>query len=95
MKKFITFALLAAMMLTMIVVGTSAAAWDGTSVSTSLKGEGTEASPYLVESAADLAFLAKSVNEGTNYAGKYLTQTADIDLGGKEWTPIGRCTDSS
>ena len=91
MKKFITFALIAAMMLTMIVVGTSAAAWDGTSVSTSLKGEGTEASPYLVESAADLAFLAKSVNEGTNYAGKYITQTADIDLGGKEWTPIGYC----
>lgn len=89
MKKFITFALLAAMMLTMIVVGTSAAAWDGTTVSESLKGEGTEASPYLVESAADLAFLAKSVNEGTNYEGKYITQTADIDLGGKEWTPIG------
>ena len=89
MKKIITLALIAAMMLTMIVVGTSAAAWDGTSVSASLKGEGTEASPYLVESAADLAFLAQSVNAGTNYEGKYLTQTADIDLGGKEWTPIG------
>ena len=91
MKKIITIALIAAMMLSMIVVGTSAAAWDGTSVSASLKGEGTEASPYLVESAADLAFLAKSVNDGTSYEGKYFTQTADIDLGGKEWTPIGYC----
>ena len=89
MKKFITFALIAAMMLTMIVVGTSAAAWDGTTASASLKGEGTEASPYLVESAADLAFLAQSVNAGTSYEGKYITQTADIDLGNKEWTPIG------
>ena len=89
MKKFITFALIAAMMLTMLVANVSADAWDGTSVSESLKGEGTVASPYLVESAADLAFLAKSVNAGNQYGGMYFTQTADIDLGNKEWTPIG------
>ena len=89
MKKFITFALIAAMMLTMLVANVSADAWDGTSVSESLKGEGTVASPYLVESAADLAFLAKSVDEGTTYAGKYITQTADIDLGNKEFPTIG------
>ena len=89
MKKIITIALIAAMMLTMLVANVSADAWDGTSVSESLKGEGTVASPYLVESASDLAFLAKSVNEGTTYEGKYITQTADIDLGGKEFAPIG------
>ena len=89
MKKFITFALIAAMMLTMIVVGTSAAAWDGTTASTALEGDGSAATPYLVKSAEDLAFLAKSVDEGTTYAGKYITQTADIDLGGKPWNIIG------
>ena len=57
--------------------------------SASLKGDGTQDSPYLVETAEDLAFLAKSVNEGNTYEGKYIVQTADIDLGGKEWTPIG------
>ena len=94
MKKIITIALIAAMMLTMLVANVSADAWDGTSVSESLKGEGTAASPYLVESAADLAFLAKSVNEGTTYEGKYITQTADIDLGGKAWKAIGDNTNS-
>ena len=89
MKKFLTLALIAAMMLSMIVVGTSAAAWDGTTVSESLKGEGTAEKPYLIETGADLAFLAKTVNEGEAYEGKYFTQTADIDLGNKEWTPIG------
>ena len=89
MKKILTLALIAAMMLSMIVVGTSAAAWDGTTVSESLKGEGTAEKPYLIETGADLAFLAKTVNEGEAYEGKYFTQTADIDLGNKEWTPIG------
>ena len=89
MKKFLTIALIAAMMLSMIVVGTSADAWDGTTVSTALTGEGTAEKPYLIATAADLAFLAKTVNEGEAYVGKYFTQTADIDLGNKEWTPIG------
>ena len=94
MKKFITFALLAAMMLSLVIVSTSAAAWDGTSASTALEGDGSAVTPYLVKSAEDLAFLAKSVNEGTTYEGKYITQTADIDLGGKAWKAIGDNTNS-
>ncbi len=89
MKKILSFVLLAAMLVTMIVVNVSAAAWDGTSASEALEGEGTQAKPYLVKTAADLAFLAKSVDAGTTYEGKYITQTADIDLGNKEWEPIG------
>ncbi len=88
MKKFFSLALIAAMILTVVAFPVSAA-WDGASASASLKGEGTQASPYLVETAADLAFLAKSVNEGNSYEGKYIVQTADIDLGGKAWTAIG------
>ena len=89
MKKVLSIVLCTVMLLSLFVVSTSAAAWDGTTVSTSLKGEGTADKPYLVETAADLAYLAKAAADGESFAGKYLTQTADIDLGGKEWTPIG------
>lgn len=94
MKKVLSIVLCTAMLLSLFVVSTSAAAWDGTTASTSLKGEGTADKPYLVETAEDLAFLAKDVNGGNKYAGKYITQTADIDLGGKEWAPIGAGTGS-
>ena len=88
MKKFITIALIAAMMLSMIVVGTSAAAWDGTT-STAFTGTGTADDPYVIASAENLKYLQEQVAAGNKFAGKYITQTADIDLGGKEWTPIG------
>lgn len=87
MKKALSLLLFTAMIVALFAFPTSAA-WDGTA-SASLKGDGTQDSPYLVETAEDLAFLAKSVNEGNTYEGKYIVQTADIDLGGKEWTPIG------
>lgn len=37
----------------------------------------------------ELAGLAKLVNEGNDFSGKTITLTGDIDLTGKEWTPIG------
>ncbi len=88
MKKVLSVILFAAMILSLCAFNIGAA-WDGTATSASLAGEGTQDSPYIVETAEDLAFLAKSVNEGNTYEGKYIVQTADIDLGGKEWTPIG------
>ena len=61
--------------------------WDGTSVSEGLSGSGTEEDPYLVESGADLAYIAKVVNEAaantTNFKGQYFKMTKSIDLGGK------------
>jgi hypothetical protein len=65
MKKLIAFALVLTMMLSMLVVTTSAAAWDGTTASASLKGEGTEASPYLIESAEDLKYIQVQVDAET------------------------------
>ena len=82
MKKVLSVILFAAMILSLCAFNIGAA-WDGTTVSASLAGEGTQDSPYVVETAADLAFLAKSVNEGNSYEGKYIVQTADIDLGGE------------
>jgi hypothetical protein len=43
-------------------------------------GSGTEADPYRVKTANQLACLAKSVNNGTTYEGKYIKQTKTIKL---------------
>ena len=66
--------------------------WNGTDVSDSFLGSGTEADPYQINSAADLAYLASSVNAGTNYAGKYFVLNVDLNLNSKDWTPIGTKT---
>ena len=63
--------------------------WDGSLASGFASGNGTEKDPYKIQTAEELAFLAKSVNEGTSYSGKYLILTNDIDLNNLEWTPIG------
>ncbi|MBO5294181.1 MAG: hypothetical protein J6B71_02915, partial [Clostridia bacterium] len=75
-------------MFTFITVGTSAAAWDGTT-KTAPDGDGTEANPYKIATAENLAWLSAQVNAGTDYEGKFFVQTADIDLGNKAFTPIG------
>ena len=54
----------------------------------SFDGEGTEASPYLIDSADKLATLRDGVNGGEAYEGKYFKLTSDIALNG-EWTAIG------
>ena len=62
--------------------------WDGKSVSSSLQGSGTAEDPFLIQSGADLAYIAKVVNEaaaGTaNFKGQYFKMTKSIDLNGKE-----------
>lgn len=52
-------------------------------------------SSFTIASAEDLAGLAQIVNDGTDsFEGKTVTLACDIDLGGKEWTPIGKSTRS-
>ena len=62
--------------------------WDGTSVSASLSGTGTAEDPYLIQSGADLAYVAKVVNDAAaataNFKGMYFKMTKSIDLGGNE-----------
>ncbi len=60
------------------------------------EGSGTEAAPYLIESLADLLWIALEVNGGNTLSGKYFSQTADIDASetitwneGKGWESIG------
>ena len=64
------------------------AAWNGTTVDTSWYSD--SATEFTISDSADLAGLAKLVNEGNNFSGKTIKLGADIDLGGKEWTPIGK-----
>lgn len=63
-------------------------AWDGTSVSDPVLNEAT--GNYEIQTPSQLAGLAKLVNEHPAEAENvnYLL-TADIDMGGHEWTPIG------
>jgi hypothetical protein len=56
-------------------------------------GEGSEDDPYRIATAEQLAYLAKTVNGGNKYKGSFFVLTQDIDLEGKEWTPIGVSTD--
>ena len=45
---------------------------------------------YLISNANELVYFAKSVNvDGETYAGKTVKLTADIDLAGKNWIPVG------
>ena len=88
MKKFLALAITAAMLLSFAVIGTSAAeVYDGTSVSASLSGAGTEADPYLIANGADLAFFAANAVAGASYK-----LTADIVWASAaeatNWTPV-------
>lgn len=53
-------------------------------------GFGIKTNPYLIKDAEDLKLLAKKVNGGEKYEGKYFKQTANIDLNNEPWTPIGK-----
>lgn len=67
--------------------------WDGKREAIK-KGSGTEADPYLIENAQNLAWLAYLINYdyGKWAEEKYFLLTTDIDLNGSEdnqWIPIG------
>ena len=88
-------ALLALAALVWIAVPVSARAegetvdtWDGT-VEAFTEGSGTKEDPWRIENAEQLAYLAKQVNEGTDYQRVHFRLVSDLDLSGKEWTPIG------
>lgn len=52
-------------------------------------GEGSSENPYLIESQADLEKLSADVaSSGLDYAGKHFLMTADIDMGGAQFTPV-------
>jgi hypothetical protein len=89
MKK--TLAIILALVMSLSLLGafsvSAAEVYDGTSVSASLSGAGTEADPYLIANGADLAYFAANAVAGASYK-----LTADIvwakDPTANNWTPI-------
>lgn len=53
-------------------------------------GDGSKTNPYEIARAEQLAKLARDVNNGNTFRGKYFKLTADIDLSGSIWMPIGK-----
>ena len=71
---------------------------DVSRVDTDWVGSGTEADPWLITSAAELAGLSYSIYNNTKsqylydyyyYSDKYFKQTADLDVSAYWWQPIG------
>ena len=65
------------------------AQWDGTSAPWT-QGNGTQANPYQISSAAHLAYLSDMVSGGvSSYQNQYFLLTQDISLSNQPWIPIG------
>ena len=93
MNKMKRFYILMMLLLAGIVVEAQPSVWDG-SRELWTRGSGTEGDPYLIETAAQLAFLSYMVNKDFDTQGLYFRLTTDIDLNGSEdqpWIPIGLC----
>lgn len=65
------------------------AGWDGSVAAGFDSGTGTQTSPYRITSADQLAYLAKQVNAGQSYSGSFFVLENNLNLSGREWTPIG------
>lgn len=76
----------------LMVVGCIACPGEALAKGGTLSGEGTEASPYLVEDADDLVAVSTNVNSGdSKWMAASYKLTADIDMSGvANFTPIGK-----
>lgn len=90
MKRICLFLVLVLMSLIAALALAQTPVWDGTVSSAFAGGDGSEENPYLVQTPAELAYLAKEVGEGKNYAEQYIRLEADLDLNALDWMPIGK-----
>lgn len=60
-------------------------------------GTGTADDPWQIETVEQLVAFAARVNDGSQggYAGQHVALTADVDLTGVDWMPIGSMADSA
>ena len=85
MRKF--FALLSALSLLIVSFAgcnqtSEIDVWDGSIAEAFAGGDGSEKKPYIINKASQLALLAKEVNSGTDYNGKYISLECNLDLNG-------------
>lgn len=90
MKKILPIMLALVLVLAAVPMAVSADTWDGKTVATGFaSGTGTAEDPYIIKTAAQLAYLATQTNADETFStGKYFKLEADIDLGNQNWTPI-------
>lgn len=104
MKKIVSLLFVCSIVLSLFSIYPVSAdgIWDGESISMP-QGEGSFAEPYLISCAEELAWISYMTSHpdeantllGTSYTsqamffGAWFRQTADIDLGGNAFTPIG------
>lgn len=70
--------------------GITGAVWDGSVAEFYDSGVGSAADPFVIRTAEQLAFFATAVNSGLDSGeGRIYVLADNIDLAGKEWTPIG------
>ena len=90
-RRALTFAacLLATLMLAVFVPGKAFAAWNYTGdIDTSFYNPGAD--EYTISSPAQLAGLSYlCTQKDVTFEGKTISLTADIDISGNEWEPIG------
>lgn len=96
--KTLAISLLLIIALPMAKLSAQVSTWDGTHEPWT-HGTGTEADPFLIENAQQLAYLAYRVNNGLDAGGGHVSNhdyhyklMVDVDLNGSEnfqWTPIG------
>ena len=102
MKRFTSCLLIAVMLIALIpfsAVTVSAEVWDGSVASGFASGKGTENDPYIIMTAAQLAFLAEKVTNGNKYYEMFFELGADIVINdtsrtdwmndAKKFSPIG------
>ena len=74
-----------------IVVEKKADVWDGSIAEGFASGDGTEANPYIIETAAQFAYFGDQITNGKDeFIKKFVKLNNDLDLNNIEWTPIGR-----
>lgn len=96
--KTMIISLLLILSMPMAKLSAQVSTWDGTWEPWT-HGTGTEADPFLIENARQLAYLAYRVNNGLDAGGGHVSNhdyhyklMVDVDLNGSEdfqWTPIG------
>ena len=104
MKKLLTLSFLVLGLFLSAISAQAQTYWNGTA-DTEFAGSGTEADPYLITTAEELAGLAVRVNDTVNredFAGKHFKLTNDLYLTDftepdttkwHEWEPIGKWID--
>ena len=71
------------------VVANESNPWTGTPATSFAGGSGTEAEPYTIANAEQLAYFRDQVDAGNTYAGRFVKLTDNIDLCGVNFDPIG------